>query len=167
MTRKSRTLRHNSRSEHHASLLNILSLDERFKGPFASPNSLYVVSHSFVLRRSANYWFLHSETDDWGSEGPEAPDRGAGSAKRRSAEGWSLGRCAVAPPQHGGLRAMLRKIFFEISVVKSRILKHFASNITKSVSFKIFSFLLLVTLVNNVISYMQHLYILSHYHSTR
>ena len=33
------------------------------------------------------------------------PERGAVDAKRRSAEGWSLGRGAVAPPRYGGLGA--------------------------------------------------------------
>jgi len=56
-------------------------------------------------------------------------------------------RGAIAPPQHGGSEATPPDIF-EIFVAKSCILMHFASNITESVSLKIFSFWLLVTLVN-------------------
>ena len=44
------------------------------------------------------------------------------------------------------------KNFFEISVAKSRILMHFASTITESVSLKVFYFGLLIMLVNNVMS---------------
>jgi len=55
-----------------------------------------------------------SRPDDGGTEGPQ---RGAGGAKRRSADrGWSLGRGAVAPPQYGGLGAMPQKIFEKINV---------------------------------------------------
>jgi len=43
-----------------------------------------------------------SRPDDGGTEGPE---RGAGGAKRRSAEGGAP-RGAVAPPQYGCLGAM-------------------------------------------------------------
>ena len=78
-------------------------------------------------------------------EGP----RGTGGTKRQSAEGVGSGE---------GRRSPSRKIF-EISVAKSRIVMHFASNITESVSLKIFSFWLLVTLVNNVISYLNHIII--------
>jgi len=40
-------------------------------------------------------------------EGPKAPSEALRrEAKRRSAEGWGLGRGAVAPPQYGGLVAL-------------------------------------------------------------
>jgi len=63
-------------------------------------------------------------------EGPKPPieARSAGAPKGRG-----LLRGAVAPPQHGGLRPMPPEKFFQISVAKSRILMHFASNITESV----------------------------------
>ena len=46
--------------------------------------------------------------DDGGAEGPE---RGEVGAKRRSAEGWGLGRGAVAPPGVGVWGHSRQKIF--------------------------------------------------------
>jgi len=51
--------------------------------------------------------------DDRGTEGPE---RGAGGVKRRSAEGGTLGRGAVAPAQYGGLGLCPQKNFRKINV---------------------------------------------------
>ena len=65
------------------------------------------------------------------------------------------GRGVIASHRHGGPGQCPRKIF-EISVAESRILMHFASNITEyecsMLSLKIFCFWLLVRLVNNVMS---------------
>ena len=65
--------------------------------------------------------------------------------KRRGV--WGLERGAIARPQHGGRGQSPRKIF-EIPVAKSRILMHFACNITESVSLKIFYFWLYLFLAS-------------------
>ena len=46
-----------------------------------------------------------SRISGWGGDdgGAEGPEQGAVGAKRRSAEGWGLGRGAVAPPRYGGI----------------------------------------------------------------
>jgi len=50
---------------------------------------------------------------DGGTEGPE---RGAEARSARAPRGWGLGRCAVAPPQYGGLGAMPPENFAKINV---------------------------------------------------
>ena len=102
---------------------------------------------------NANFWFPHSgtKTYDWGAKGPEQ------GAKRQSAEGVSLGRGVVAPPQHRGRGSIPQKIFFKFQLQNRAfwsILPIFASNITESVSLKI-CFLFLSSnnaIVKNVMS---------------